>query len=257
MLWLRHRMKRLQSKLRHLNTYLQTLSQANQIERLTDLTNCKQPVLILYGFGATRRSVSILESRLRHDGFDVISIRLGGLWDLFNTAPIDQLATMLSEKIEKLSKRYQLPRFSIIGYSKGGLIGRYYLSHLNGDKRVHTLITLATPHQGSPWSFLSGLFLVGLASKGIRQMIPFSKFMRGLAAKPVPKNVYAVSIYSDLDKMCPPKYSMLPIPAGETSSQNILLPQLHHSDFVIKRAAYRVIHEHLLAGIKQASSQSS
>lgn len=239
----------------HLKTYFKTLSDANEIERLTDLGASKHLVLLLYGFGATRRSVSILESRLRNDGFDVISLKLGGFLDLFNTDPVDQVAHAMAEKIERLCSRYTLGKFTIIGYSKGGLIGRYYINTLGGDKRVHTLITLATPHRGNPWALLSSLCGVGLFSKGLRQMLPASRFMRELEKRPFPSSVYAVSIFSGRDKTCPPKYSHLPKGANGAAIHNVELPALNHSDFVIKQSAYNVIRNHLRAGLKHASKQ--
>lgn len=252
-MWFWHRFKRLQSKFGHLKTYFQTLTNANEIERLTDLEQSKQLVLLLYGFGATRRSVSILEARLRNDGFDVISLKLGGLWDLFNTDPIDKVAHKMAGKIDKLCARYPLRKFTIIGYSKGGLIGRYYVSHLGGEKHVHTLITLATPHRGNPWALLSSLFMLGLFSKGVRQMLPASRFMRELEKKPIPSSVYAVSIFSHRDRACPPKYSLLPKGKNGAAVYNVALSALHHCDFVIKQSAYKIISDHLKAGLKHAS----
>lgn len=249
-MWLGHRLKRLKAKWGHLRDYFRALPESNEIERLTDFTRCKHPVLILYGFGATRRSVSILESRLRKDGFGVFSIKLGGLWDLFNTAPIDETAEKVAQKIESLCARHNLPRFTVIGYSKGGLIGRYYVSFLGGDKRVHSLITLATPHCGSPWAALSGIFLVGLLSKGLRQMLPVSPFMRKLSRTPIPGGMYAVSISSKKDKTCPPKFSRLPEHAEREPVYNVILPFLGHSDFVIKPSAYSEIYKHIMAGLQ-------
>ena len=256
-MWFWNRLRRLRLKWHHLNAYFRTLIDANEIERLTDFTQCKHPVLILYGFGATRRSVQILESRLRQDGFGVFSIDLGGLMDLFNTAPIDKTALLVAAKIENLSRRHNLPRFSIIGYSKGGLVGRYYLAKLGGEKRIHTLITLATPHRGSPWLLLGYPLLVGFLSKGLRQMMPQSRFMRRLSKLPFPKGVYVASIYSPSDKTTPPKFCRLPEASGRARVVNVSLPQMHHSGFVIKQKAYLEIRKHLNEGIKFSSQNAS
>ena len=37
----------------------------------------------------------------------------------------------------------------MVGHSLGGLIARYYVTRLGGDERVHTLVTLGTPHSGT------------------------------------------------------------------------------------------------------------
>ena len=36
----------------------------------------------------------------------------------------------------------------------GGLIARYYVQRLGGDARVHTLVTLGTPHGGTAAAYL-------------------------------------------------------------------------------------------------------
>ena len=252
-MWIKHRTSRIKSKVKHLSHYLKTLSQANEIERQTDLSNAKKPVMLLYGFGATRRSVSILESRLRQDGFDVFSIKLGGFLEIFNTAPIDRVAKMIAEKVENLCKRYPLPRMAVIGYSKGGLIGRYYLNCLGGAKRIHTLITLATPHQGNPWALLSNVLGLGLLSKGLRQMLPHSRFLRRLNSMPHPTGVTLVSIASEKDKSCPPKYCRLPHAENGKLIHNIVLPHLYHSDFVMKQSAYTEILKQLKVGFASAA----
>ena len=251
-MWLKHRLKRLKAKWRHLNRYFVTLSSANDIERQTDFKNHEHLVLILYGFGATRRSVSILETRLKNDDYGVLSFRLGGLMDLFNTAPIDRLAKEVLKKVERLQQKHQFKKLSIIGYSKGGLIGRYCLSHLNGEQYIHTLITLASPHRGNPWALLSSIFLVGLFSKGVRQMTPGSKFLRRLNASPLPENVYVSSISSAKDKSCPPSFCRLSNNHAHPRIINVTLPHLYHSDFIIKQSAYHVIRKHLEAGLDYA-----
>lgn len=256
-MWFRHRLRRLQSRLRHLSLYLKTLSNANVIERQTDLSQCRRPVLLLYGFGATRRSVSILETRLRQDGFDVFSINLGGFLELFNTDPIDKTAKKVAKKIEDLCDRYALPKISVIGYSKGGLIGRYYVSCLGGTKRVHTLITLASPHQGNPWALFSLVVGLGMVSKGLRQLLPKTPFLKKLNRLPHPEGIYMVSISSEKDRQCPPKYCQLPFTENGKSIHNVILPSLHHSDFVIKQRAYQEIVKHLEAGASFANEPQS
>lgn len=247
-MWLKHRVQRLASRTAHLSRYLKTLHQANSIPKTLDFGKTRRPVLLLYGFGATRRSLSILEARLKCDGFDVFSINLGGWMELFNTHPIDRVAQKVAEKIENLCGRYHLPRISIIGYSKGGLIGRYYVNCLGGNKRVHTLITLATPHQGNPWVLLPHLFGIGFFSKGLRQMLPRSPFIKKLNRRPHPEDVYLVSIASQKDKQCPPKYCRLPQNGGDRAVFNVVLGHLYHSDFVMKHKAYEEILKHLNAG---------
>ena len=40
--------------------------------------------------------------------------------------------------------------FALVGHSMGGLDARYLITHLDPDKRVKSLLTIATPHRGTP-----------------------------------------------------------------------------------------------------------
>ena len=40
--------------------------------------------------------------------------------------------------------------FALVGHSMGGLDARYLITHLDPDRRVKSLLTVATPHRGSP-----------------------------------------------------------------------------------------------------------
>lgn len=231
-------------------TYVRLALQGNKVERVTDFTTCEHPVLLLYGFGATRRVFSILERRLRKDGFCVFSFNLGGIFDTFNTRCIEEMAELVHEKVERLCERYHLKKISVIGHSKGGLIGRYYVKKLGGSHRVRSLITLGTPHGGNPWALLGLASPLGLFSKSLWQMYPMSPFIRRLQRGAWPKNVRFVSIYSKEDRVCFYKSSILDIPNGDHHMKNILLQGMSHSDYLIRRTAYTVIKKELLEAEK-------
>ncbi len=231
-------------------TYLRLALKGNKVERITDFNACKHPVLLIYGFGATRRIFSILERRLRKDGFCVFSLNLGGLFETFNTRCIEELALLVHTKIEKLCDKYNLGKMSIIGHSKGGLIGRYYIKRLGGARRVRTLITMGTPHHGNPWALLGVLSPLSLISKSIWQMLPMSPFIRKLKKGPWPKNVRLVSLYSKDDRICFYKSAMLDIPEKSTNIRNVELHGMSHSDYIIRKSVYQVIKRELMEGEK-------
>lgn len=222
--------------------YFDMASQGNIIEHQTDFSKKSlRPVLLIHGFITTRKSVSILEQRLRNDGFDVFSLNLGGFMGRINTRGIAELALIVKNKMDSLSQRFNIGKVAIIGHSKGGLIGRYYISFLGGDKHVRTLITLGAPHRGSKWAILAAMTVVGLISKSVWQMMPASKLMRKLAKTPIPENIYTVSICSHGDGVVAPERARLEIPPGATHIKNIELIGYSHTDYLIKRGVYEVI----------------
>src|ERR1700752_5308299 len=102
----------------------------------------EKPVLVLYGLFATPRVVDVLTYRFRRRGYCAFSIDLGGLFGRFNSAPIDELAALLSNQVDRIRRQHGLERLEIVGHSEGGLIGRYYVQKLNGAKHVARLVTL-------------------------------------------------------------------------------------------------------------------
>ena len=82
-------------------------------------------VLLIQGFFQTRRVMETLETRLRADGFRVVSFRLGGLLWNFNTRGVATLARRIDHKLRRLREGRDIGRVHIVGHSMGGLVGRY------------------------------------------------------------------------------------------------------------------------------------
>ncbi|MBF0099916.1 MAG: alpha/beta fold hydrolase [Desulfobacterales bacterium] len=69
------------------------------------------------------------------------------------TKYIDVLSESMHQSIRRLQKFYGLSdKFKIIAHSYGGLVSRYYI--YNHPYTVASLVTLGTPHHGSPLAFL-------------------------------------------------------------------------------------------------------
>lgn len=236
--------RKLRRQLRDLKGYLDLDLSGNEIVRRTDFSHCPRPVLMLYGLLSTRRTFEVLERRLRRDGYCVFSIRLGGLLQTFNARGIDECAERVREKVERLYARYpEMGPLSIIGHSKGGLIGRYYVKRLGGDRRVKAVITLATPHNGTPTAYL-GCAMVGAFAKSVWQMTPRSPFIRKLKVGAFPRGVRLVSIYSKGDQVSPSPACRLE-DEGVGNTTNIELPELSHREFLYRRAAYEAVRREL------------
>jgi len=240
--------RKLKRQVMDLRGYLALDRRGNTVVRRTDFTQCPRPVLLLHGFFGTRRVFEVLERRLRRDGYCVWSINLGGLFDAFNTHGIDESAERVRDKIERMYARYELGPLSIIGHSKGGLIGRYYVKRLGGDRRVRNLITLGAPHNGSPTAYL-GCATLGLVAKSVWQMTPMSPFIRRLKLGPFPRHVRFTSIYSKSDGASPFPCCML-----ETGTSphlfNVEVEGVGHREFLYKRKVYDIIQRELSLGFQ-------
>lgn len=78
-------------------------------------------------------------------------------------AAVPERAKMLVDKIAELPH----DRVDIIAHSLGGLDARYALAHLGLDRRVRSLVTIGTPHRGTPLADLATDGPLALARKTI------------------------------------------------------------------------------------------
>ena len=236
--------RRAKAEGRNVMRYLDPRGVGNDVARTTDFNQCLRPVLLLPGFMATRRGLSVLERRLRRDGYGVFSLNLGGLMGTFNTHSIEESALLVREKIEKLYRRYPaLGPLTIVGHSKGGLIGRYYIKRMGGHERCAALVTLGTPHHGTPAAYL-GALMTGLVAPSIWQLMPMSPFIRRLKSGDFPDRVRLVSVYSKEDGVVPFPSGMVE-PGARADIVNIEIAGVSHRAFLTRKAVYDAVQAQL------------
>ena len=103
------------------------------------------PILLVHGIVSNRSIFTLLRRGLTRRGFsNVFAMNY-----LTVANDVRAAAAGLSVEVERIVEETGFERIHIIGHSLGGLIARYYVTRLGGDARVHTLITLGTPHEGS------------------------------------------------------------------------------------------------------------
>jgi triacylglycerol lipase len=234
---------------RRLAAALQIPGLDNAVEKVTDFRNCPRPVLLLHGWFSARRTFDVLERRLRRDGYGVFSFDLGGLPGSFTGRRIDDLADHVRVKIDRLYERYPgLGPLSIVGHSKGGLIAEYYVKKLGGWRRTRAVVTLGTPHHGTPFAWL-GLPLAPL-TRSLLQMAPGSGFLARLHDGPWPAQVRLASLWSRADRAAP-----YPTCVVETHG----LPHLanvevtaDHSGLLLRKKVYEAVVRELRAAEEQA-----
>ena len=151
------------------------------------------PILFVHGIVDNHSIFAVLELALRRRGFRNLSCFDYGLL----TRDVRRAARNLATAIERLGAESGYERIHVIGHSLGGLIARYYVQCLGGDRRVHTLITVGTPHSGTL------LARAGRAFPLVRQLAPGSDLLRELA-EPATCSTRFVAFYSDLDHVVVP-----------------------------------------------------
>ncbi|HZF90920.1 esterase/lipase family protein [Streptomyces sp.] len=193
----------------------------------------RPPVVLLHGF-IDNRSVFVLLRRTlaRHGGQRVESLNYSPL-----TCDIRAAAALLGRHVEEICERTGSERADIVGHSLGGLIARYYVQRLGGDRRVRTLVTLGTPHSGTRVARLAGAHPI------VRQMRPGSEVIEELAAPAPGCRTHFVSFWSDLDHvMDPPEAARIDHP--DLSARNVRVTGIGHLALPV--------HPAVASGIRQA-----
>lgn len=152
------------------------------------------PILLVHGIIDNHATFTVMEYALRRRGFQTLSSYDYGLL----TQNIPRAAARLGETIEELTAATGYERVHIIGHSLGGLIARYYVQRLGGDRHVHTLVTLGTPHQGTQLAWAAPLLPL------IRQLTPNSAVIQELAQPAPGCRTRFISFYSDIDHLIVP-----------------------------------------------------
>ena len=214
----------------------------NRVARRDDLGEHPELVLLLHGFFQTRNIFEVMEDRLRHDGYGVVSFNLGGVLRRFNTHPIDRLAELIAGKIEALADRHGFDRLHIVGHSKGGILARRYVQHFGGDRRVKSVTTLGTPHHGTPTALVGVVLSNALWTQmSARDLMPRSSLIERLAADPFPEHIPLTSIYSRSDLVCPYWCSVLRPRPGEEHVRNVEIRGVGHSALVWDLGVYGAV----------------
>lgn len=92
---------------------------------------------------------------------------------------------------------------TLLGFSMGAVVGRYYLQNLEGHARTRQFLSISAPYRGSLWARLAWWH-------GARQLRPDSGFLQDLAAGEACLQGLALhSFWTPLDLMILPPRSSL------------------------------------------------
>ncbi|PKN11953.1 MAG: hypothetical protein CVU69_10105 [Deltaproteobacteria bacterium HGW-Deltaproteobacteria-4] len=177
----------------------------------------KRPVLLLHGLFQNRAVWFLMKQRLEQCGFPVVTMNLPPY------EMVESLGRKIAETVEETLVTYDAEQVDIVGHSMGGLLARYYIEFLGGDKRVNHCIMLGTPNAGSK------LAPFALSSLG-RDLMPGSDFLTELNAAPLSEKVGYVTIYSLHDNLVIPAESA-ELPGAEA----IEIEWLGHNSLIFHR----------------------
>jgi pimeloyl-ACP methyl ester carboxylesterase len=220
------------------NALLDTLSAVRQALLAPQSSDCRttgerhgsaRPVLLVHGFASNTAMLAPLArhlaKRLRRK---VVRVPLSAGRDDLRSS-----AAELQDVVEDQASRAGFEYADIVAHSMGGLTATYLLKKLDRGRRVRSVVTLGTPHRGTPLAQL-GVLALGRASRAVWQMVPGSSLVRELRTLEAPKGSRVISIAGERDWLVPSRWSRL---AERSQHRNLLLPGLSHTALLVARGA--------------------
>jgi pimeloyl-ACP methyl ester carboxylesterase len=193
-----------------------------------DVEAAGTPIVLVHGWIDNRSIFTFLRRSLQRRGFGrIVTMNYSAF-----THDVPKAAHRLRELVDRLCEETGYERVHVVGHSLGGLVARYYVQRLGGDERVHTLVTLGTPHAGS---LAAQVVPVG---KVAHQLRPDSQLVRELAEPAPGCRTRFVAFYSDLDHLVVPARAAR-VDHPDLAARNVLVRGVGHLSLPING---RVVH---------------
>ena len=144
--------------------------------------------------------------------------------------PLAELGHRLVETLAEVVKVNGLgpeDRIDIVAHSMGGLVSRLALLDVETTNRVHTLVTLGTPHSGTHAARFAG-------SGRARDLRPDSEVLERLAGQaPLAGPTRLVCLWSRADPLMQPAET-----ARMPGAEHVELPDMTHLQYLLDRRAW-------------------
>ncbi|MGZ4103730.1 MAG: esterase/lipase family protein [Actinomycetota bacterium] len=199
--------------------------------RYLDPVAASTPIILLHGWFHNRSAFVVMRRQLKRFGFrsiDTMNYNVIG-------HDVEELARQLAEHVDEILDRTEATHVHLIGHSLGGLVARTYIQEYGGGDKVHTCVTLGTPHRGTHAAWIG-------RGKAMRELRPNSQLIRRLSESARAMPVRFVSFYSNLDSLVLP-VTNAKITEPALRATNILVKDLGHLSLLISRPLIRSIAE--------------
>ena len=132
----------------------------------------RNPIILIHGLWNTSSIFSFISSKLDEKEVEYFAPTLN---HAFGMTSIVELTNLIDQLIvEKYGLEQEI---DILGFSMGGIIGRYWINKFNGHKRTKRFITIGSPHNGT----LTSQLVPKYPFRGISEMKINSSLLRDLA----------------------------------------------------------------------------
>ncbi len=179
----------------------------------------RNPIILIHGLWNTSDIFSSIALKLDEIGIEYFAPTLN---HEFGMTSIVDLANLLNELV--LEKYGYEKELDILGFSMGGIIGRYWIQRLNGYKRTRRFITIGSPHKGT----IASQLIPKYPFRGISEMKINSLLLRELSRSDYLLNgINCISFFTNWDLMVFPGWR-----ANLNSGEKISLKIYKHKNLV-------------------------
>jgi pimeloyl-ACP methyl ester carboxylesterase len=194
-----------------------------------DVEAAGTPIVLVHGIFDNRSIFTLLRRGLLRRGFgQTYALNYSALTD-----DVRAVSQRLGTLIEQVCDETGHERVHVVGHSLGGLIGRYLVQRLGGDRRVHTLVTLGTPHGGTLPAHIVPLELA-------RQMRIDSDLIAELAEPAPDCRTRFLAFWSDIDQLVIPQ-SHARVDHPDLRARNVLVRGVGHLSLPVDGRVVREI----------------
>ena len=184
----------------------------------------KNPIILIHGLWNTSSIFSSLTSKLDNFGIEYFAPTLNHAYGM--TSIVD-LTNLLNDLV--LEKYGLKKEIDILGFSMGGVIGRYWIKKFNGYKRTRKFLTVGSPHNGT----LAAQLVPKYPFRGISEMKINSGLLRDLSRYNfLLKDIECISFFSYWDLMVFPGWR-----ANLNTGEKISVKVYKHRNLVMQNDA--------------------
>ena len=193
----------------------------------------RNPIILIHGLWNTSDIFSSITSKLDEIGIEYFAPTLEHEYGMIS---IVELTNSLNDFI--LEKYGYEKQIDILGFSMGGIIGRYWIKKFNGYKRTRKFITVGSPHNGT----LASQLVPKYPFRGISEMKINSYLLRELSKYDcLLSEINCISFYTFWDLMVFPGWR-----ANMNYGEKISLNVYKHKNLVRNPYAVNKIIDRLL-----------
>ena len=193
----------------------------------------RNPIILIHGLWNTSSIFSFITSKLDEQGLEYFAPTLNHSFGMTSIVDLTNLMDQLI--LEKYGLQQEI---DVLGFSMGGIIGRYWINKFNGYKRTKRFITIGSPHNGT----LASQLVPKYPFRGISEMKINSSLLRDLAKYDYFLNdIECISFFTFWDLMVFPGWR-----AHLNVGEKISLKVLKHRNLVRNPAAVERIIERLM-----------